>query len=275
MGPAQEVTISPSIRQSFKSAVLPSGYASPAMLPKQSFHSSLDFIHFIGAAQRHKLQDGQKSNNKMTNNHMSDNHMSDNLKKKKISVKDLVAIGIFSALILMAIVVGGLPFAINPFLTFYTPLGSALLAGPIFLLLLAKVHRLGALFTVGLLLGAVFFLTGMHWAMSLGYIIGALVADLSASLKSYKSFIVNALAYVVFCLSSCGSYLAYFISPAKWTSTMLSGGTPEGYIQSMNSVSSTSVLVVMLVGTVVAALLSALAGRRLLIRQFEKSGIIS
>jgi energy-coupling factor transport system substrate-specific component len=201
--------------------------------------------------------------------------MSNNLKKKKIAVKDLVTIGIFSALILMTILIGGFPFAINPFLTFYTPLGSALLAGPIFLLLLAKVHRLGAVSTVGLLLGTVFFLTGMHWAMTVGYIIGSLVADLLASLKSYKSFIINALAYVIFCLGSCGSYLAYFISPAKWTSTMLNGGTPEGYIQSMNSVSSSSVLIVMLVGTVVIAFLSTLVGRRLLIRQFEKSGIIS
>ncbi|MDR1677986.1 MAG: MptD family putative ECF transporter S component, partial [Deltaproteobacteria bacterium] len=176
--------------------------------------------------------------------------MSNSLNKRQFSVKDLVTIGIFSALILIAILIGGLPFAINPILTFYTPIGSALLAGPVFLLLLAKVHRLGGIILVGLVIGTVFFLTGMHWAMTIGYFICALLADLLASIKSYKSFALNAIAYIVFCLGASGSYLAFFINPAKWTSTMLNGGTPKNYIETMNSASSSSVLTIMFVGTV-------------------------
>ena len=60
-------------------------------------------------------------------------------KKKGLTVKDLVTIGIFSALFLVFALVGGIFFAPNPVLTFYMPVGSALLCGPIYLLMMAKV----------------------------------------------------------------------------------------------------------------------------------------
>ena len=44
--------------------------------------------------------------------------------KKALSVKDLVTIGIFSALFLVFALVGGIFFAPNPVLTFYMPVGT-------------------------------------------------------------------------------------------------------------------------------------------------------
>ena len=59
------------------------------------------------------------------------------IQKKGLTVKDLVTIGIFSALFLVFALVGGIFFAPNPVLTFYMPVGSALLCGPVYLLMLA------------------------------------------------------------------------------------------------------------------------------------------
>ena len=61
--------------------------------------------------------------------------------KAGLSVKDLVTTGIFTALLFVFIMVGGVFFATNPVLTFFMPAGSALLAGPIYLLMIAKVHK--------------------------------------------------------------------------------------------------------------------------------------
>ena len=47
--------------------------------------------------------------------------------KKGLTVKDLVTTGIFSAIFFVFTLVGGLPFAPNPVLTFYMPMGAALL----------------------------------------------------------------------------------------------------------------------------------------------------
>ena len=53
--------------------------------------------------------------------------MSNQTAKRGLSVKDLVTIGIFTALMLVFSMVGGIFFAPNPVLTFYMPVGSAIL----------------------------------------------------------------------------------------------------------------------------------------------------
>ena len=63
--------------------------------------------------------------------------------KKSLTVKDLVTTGIFSALFLAFALVGGIFFAPNPVLTFYMPVGSALLCWPVYLLLLARCPSAG------------------------------------------------------------------------------------------------------------------------------------
>ncbi len=65
------------------------------------------------------------------------------LNKKGLTVKDLVTIGIFTALFFVFELIGSLPFAPNPALTFYQPFGIALLCGPVYLLMVAKVPKRG------------------------------------------------------------------------------------------------------------------------------------
>ena len=75
--------------------------------------------------------------------------------KKELSIKDLVTIGIFTALLFVTMLVGGIVFAPNPVLTFYMPLGSALLGGPVIMLLIAKVPKRGAISIAGILCGLI------------------------------------------------------------------------------------------------------------------------
>ena len=116
------------------------------------------------------------------------------INKKSLTVKDLVTVGIFSALFLVFALVGGIFFAPNPVLTFYMPVGSALLCGPVYLLMLAKVQKRWAASLLGALLCIVWFVTGMHWAMALGYLVMGIIADFVAGTGGYKSKKINSLA---------------------------------------------------------------------------------
>ena len=193
--------------------------------------------------------------------------------KTGLTVKDLVTIGIFSALFLVFALVGGIFFAPNPVLTFYMPVGSALLCGPVYLLLLAKVHKRWAVTILGAILCIVWFVTGMHWAMSLGYLIMGIIADLAAGTGSYKSRKINSLSYILISLGGTASYLVFFADPDGWAKTMLGNGTEQSYIDTMRATGTGWILVIMLVGTVLAAALSAFIGYRMLKKQFEKAGI--
>ena len=101
--------------------------------------------------------------------------------KAGLSVKDLVTTGIFTALLFVFIMVGGVFFATNPVLTFFMPAGSALLAGPVYLLMIAKVHKRWSITIMGVIMAIIWFVTGMHWAFALGYLIMAVVADFVAA----------------------------------------------------------------------------------------------
>ena len=155
--------------------------------------------------------------------------------KKGLTVKDLVTTGIFSAIFFVFTLVGGLPFAPNPVLTFYMPMGAALLCGPIYLLMVAKVQKRWSVTILGIIMGIIWFATGMHWAFSLGYIGMGLIADLVAGAGHYRNKAINLLSYMLISLGGIYTYVVFFLDPDGWASTMLKNGTEQSYIDTMNA----------------------------------------
>lgn len=193
--------------------------------------------------------------------------------KKGLTVKDLVTTGIFTALLYVTMLVGGIFFAPNPVLTFYMPLGAALLGGPVLMLLIAKVPKRGPIAIAGILCGVIWFATGMHWAMDLGYIIGGIVGDLVAGSRNYKSKVLNIISFICISLGSTGTYICYFTNKETWCNYMLNGGTSASYTDAMNAAAQNWMLAVIILGTILVAGFSAFIGTKLVRKQFEKAGI--
>lgn len=196
-----------------------------------------------------------------------------NSMNKGLSVKDLVTTGIFTALVFVFILIGGMFFATNPVLTFFMPAGSGLLAGPAFLLMIAKVQKRWSLSIMGVVIGILWFVTGMHWAFVLGYLLMAIVADFVAGAGKYRSKKLNSLAYILFSLGSTGTYILFFVDPNGWAQTMLGNGTEQSYIDTMQATANTGILVAMFAAALITSAISAFVGCKLLKKQFEKAGI--
>ena len=79
--------------------------------------------------------------------------------KKGLTVKDLVTTGIFSAIFLVFTLIGSILFAPNPVLTFYMPMGAALLCGPVYLLMIAKVQKRWSVTILGIVMGIIWFVS--------------------------------------------------------------------------------------------------------------------
>ncbi len=193
--------------------------------------------------------------------------------KKRLNAKDLIITGVFALLFLMAAMLGGGPFATVPTLTFYFPIGSAILAGPIFMLFIAKVPKQGALAIIGAVECILGTLTGMHWGMNFGFLICSIIAAVIAGIKKFESPVFNLIAYLVYCIGPMGTYFVFFFNRESWISFMLKKGTQEEYIQKMSETASPSIMITMVVGTLVVAALSGLLGLRLMRKQFIKAGI--
>ena len=169
--------------------------------------------------------------------------------------------------------VGGLPFAPNPVLTFYMPMGAALLCGPVYLLMVAKVQKRWSVTILGIIMGIIWFVTGMHWAFSLGYIGMGIIADLVAGAGDYRNKAVNLLSYMLMSLGSVYTYVVFFIDPQGWASTMLENGTEQSYIDTMSASAPSWLLAVIIIGTLAIAAFSGWIGGKLMKKQFEKAGI--
>ena len=196
-----------------------------------------------------------------------------NSMNKGLSVKDLVTTGIFTALVFVFILIGGMFFATNPVLTFFMPAGSGLLAGPAFLLMIAKVQKRWSLSIMGVVIGILWFVTGMHWAFVLGYLLMAIVADFVAGAGKYRSKKLNSLAYILFSLGSTGTYILFFVDPNGWAQTMLGNGTEQSYIDTMQATANTGILIAMFAAVLITSAISAFVGCKLIKKQFEKAGI--
>ena len=193
--------------------------------------------------------------------------------KKSLTIKDLVTTGIFSAIFLVFTMIGGIFFAPNPVLTFYMPMGAALLCGPVYLLMIAKMQKRWSVTILGIIMGIIWFVTGMHWAFSLGYIGMGIIADLVAGAGDYRNKAVNLLSYMLMSLGSVYTYVVFFIDPQGWASTMLENGTEQSYIDTMSASAPSWLLAVIIIGTLAIAAFSGWIGGKLMKKQFEKAGI--
>ena len=193
--------------------------------------------------------------------------------KKSLTIKDLVITGIFSAIFLVFTMIGGIFFAPNPVLTFYMPMGAALLCGPVYLLMIAKVQKRWSVTILGIVMGIIWFVTGMHWAFSLGYIGMGIIADLVAGAGDYRNKAVNLLSYMLMSLGGVYTYVVFFIDPQGWASTMLENGTEQSYIDTMSASAPSWLLAVIIIGTLAIAAFSGWIGGKLMKKQFEKAGI--
>lgn len=131
-----------------------------------------------------------------------------NSMNKGLTVKDLVTTGIFTALLFVFVLVGGVFFATNPVLTFFMPAGGGLLAGPIYLLLIAKVHK-----PHGVTSGSPLHFVGEPFAKTVYVTEGLLKADIAHCLTG-RSFVavagvnsLNGLESALRCMAQNGTKL--------------------------------------------------------------------
>lgn len=194
--------------------------------------------------------------------------------KKGLTMRDLIITGVLAALYFVAAYIGEMIFGFFPVLTFLCPLSIALLCGPVYMLILAKVPKHGPIVITGALLGLLLFVLGMYWGMSVGYIITGIAAELIAGSGQFKSIKRNIVSYMVFVLAPFGSYGALWFNRANYVSYLTNAGTPQEYMNTMISHAYWWVLPGILIGSLICSFLSANLGKKLLKKQFEKSGIL-
>ena len=170
-----------------------------------------------------------------------------------LGTRDLIALGVYSALYIVVMFIAGMPFAFSPVLTYALPVSAAFFCAPVYLLLVAKVPRRGAVAAL---------------------VLGAAAGEVSA-LGRFRSPGLNTVGYMVFALAPLASYVMVWLNQSYYRDYLEGKGTDRAYMSTMLDAASQWLLVAVVLGTLLAAWLGTLLGRRMLARHFTRAGIVA
>ncbi len=193
--------------------------------------------------------------------------------KKGLKARDIATIGIFSAVLFAICVASSAIVGLVPTIYAYAPAIMSLLAAPIFMLIVSKVHKIGAILLPCTIVGLLFLVMGAP-VILVFMLVAGLLGELIASKSKYQNFKLISVSYLLY-------VVAYYVGTIAPMYFMLDAYTKQGtelfdeaYIQSLLAVAYTPVAYVAIPVTIVVALLGAHIGKKMMKKHFEKAGIV-
>lgn len=192
----------------------------------------------------------------------------------KLNGKDLIQIGIFSA-IYFALSFIGMLMGMIPILWILMPGIVAILAGIPFLLLCSRVRKPGVVILMGLITGLLYYATGQFTVVILTtFAIGCLLAEIMRWTTKYHSFRGNAIAFILFSYGMTGSPLPVWLFRDHFFAQISAKGIPAAYIETLQSLTSPMMLVVLMIAPIVGGLIGSLIAKSMFKKHFAKAGIL-
>lgn len=189
--------------------------------------------------------------------------------------RDLITVGIFTALYFAVNFVCMLLSGLHPYLWVFMPALDGLLAGIPFMLACAKVPKFGTVLIMGMVPSLIYFITGMFTPLILGMMLGAcLIAEVIRAVTKYRSFAGNAVAYAVFGFGMCGSPLPLWVFHDSFVDQIASQGMGASYLATLETAANPTMLIAMFVVTFIAGLVGAYVARGMFKKHFEKAGLV-
>lgn len=189
----------------------------------------------------------------------------------KLNAKDLINVGIYTAIYLVIFFVIGMLGAI-PILYPLEYLLIPVLTGIPFMLFLTKVEKFGMVSIMGIILAVFWYLMGYTWIPTITYIAAGLLSDFILSLGKYKSFKVSVAGYWIFSCAMIGCAAPMWLLTSTYMEQVRSVMGDEyvaGITKYMPSWMGIAGIGIILVSSVTGALL----GRKMLKKHFERAGI--
>lgn len=196
-------------------------------------------------------------------------------KDKAINLKDLINIGIFTAVYFVIFMISTMTSYI-PIMIFAFTIVSAILAGIPMILFLSRVKKFGMVSIMSILLGIIIFVMGYGiWGLGVAVTCGVL-ADILLMAGKWKTWKGMLFAYVVISLWPIGAIIPIMIMGTSYFEGFrkaMGDAYVEGAVEIFNAVSGW-LLPVIVVTTAIAAVLGAFLGKAVLKKHFVRAGIV-
>ncbi|MCG8513684.1 MAG: MptD family putative ECF transporter S component [Halanaerobiales bacterium] len=199
---------------------------------------------------------------------------------RKLKGKDLITIGIFSAIYFVINFIFMLAAALHPIMWILMPGFIALFTGVPYMILASKVQKAGAVLIMGLISGLIYYATGMFTVVILITFASACVlAELIRLATKYKSFTGNSISFAIFSVGMIGSPLPMWLFKESFFEQISvqtgQGGIISGnYLSILSGLATDGMLFVLILAPVVLGVIGALIAKALFKKHFVKAGIV-
>lgn len=191
-------------------------------------------------------------------------------KKNKLNGKDLMTIGIYTAIIFIVTLAIAMLVLFPMLIPVMFVVNPIIIAIP-FMLYLTKVKKPGMVFITGTIIGIVMWLTGMGpYIFLLNFITGT-VAELLLWSGKYQSSWKAIFAYAVYSISGLGSYIPLFFNFESYAASRQDFG--ETYLNELQKIAQVKFFPIIIVVTFASCIVGGIIGRKMLKKHFVKAGI--
>ncbi|MGN1170700.1 MAG: MptD family putative ECF transporter S component [Lachnospiraceae bacterium] len=196
-----------------------------------------------------------------------------NERKKRLNARDLIMLGIFNAIAIVCYAVVVALVCTTVMGLFFSTAAAFLVLGTVYMVTVAKVRKRGTYFVCGLIMSVVGLIGGRIFT-TVGCIAGGVIAELLVGDYSKVRRVI--LAYCSYAVAvALGIYLPGFIMGAEYIAKM---GAKRGMTletaQSYMGLYTPTMLAIVIGSNIVAALVGALIGRKVLKKHFIKAGLV-
>ncbi len=192
--------------------------------------------------------------------------------KKKLQAKDLIRIGIFTAIYFVIFFATGM-LGYIPILFILLPVLMPIITGIPFMLFLTKVKKFGMVTIFGALLGILMFATGHTWVpLATGFVFG-LLADLIFKAGQYKSTKNTVAGYGVFSIWAMGAMLPMWLMRESYFD-YISSNMGEEYTNAVLTMTPDWMALAVVVAAFAAGIIGAFLGKAVLKKHFQRAGIV-
>ena len=193
-------------------------------------------------------------------------------KNNRLTGKDLVTVGIYTALYFFLGMAAGCLGFFPIFIPLFAVIGPVL-GGIPFMLFVSKVKKFGMITLLSSINGICISLAGMGPYVAVTGIIFGFLSDLVIKSGEYKSVKKTLLGFCVFSLWGTGTYMPFYIGREAQFAALASGFGEE-YARALETFMPLALAPVLLIAFPIAGIAGGFLGKAVCKKHFERSGIL-
>ena len=190
---------------------------------------------------------------------------------KALKIQDLMTIGVYTALYFLLVSVATFvsSFLIPGFSVILLPGFCALITGAVYLLLIKKVPKFGAITSMGVVMGLFFLLVG-HFVLSfVPHLVSAVLADGIAKQGRYLNKKLNQVSFIIFSFGVTGPLLPLWFFKDAYIQSLISRGKDQAYITKTFAYISWPSFWICIIFVIICGLIGGLIGQKIVTKHFK------